>query len=388
MKGGGDGSDDFRSLYVHVPFCRHRCGYCDFTLIAGRDDLIGDYLKGLARELNLLGHVPVREEERPQLDTLFLGGGTPTHLPPRELGQLFEILRSRFRLAPNAEVSVEANPHDLTVDRLAVLKKYGVNRLSLGGQSFDAQALAVLERDHAPEELAEIVQRLAADWPNVSLDLIFGVPGQSLESWRQTLQMAIELRPAHLSTYGLTFEANTAFETRRLRGELQRIDEELERQMYDTSMELLEAAGYAQYEISSFAKPGFDCRHNQIYWSGDSYEAVGPGAARYLHDARETNIRSVLGWLARLERGESPVAEAEELSPEARARELIFLNLRRVRGIHREDFRQRTGYSIDALAGPTVSEHVALGNLIDDGRSIRLSRSGRFLADGIMADFL
>ncbi len=379
---------DFRSLYVHVPFCRHRCGYCDFTLIAGRDDLIGDYLKGLARELDLLGHVPVREDERPELDTLFFGGGTPTHLPPQELTRLFQIVSSRFRLAEGAEVCVEANPRDLTDERLDVLRRSGVNRLSLGGQSFDARALELLERDHAPEELAEIVRRITPDWENVSLDLIFGVPGQTLESWEETLQRAISLGVSHVSTYGLTFEANTAFETRRRRGELEPVDEELERAMYDVAMEQLEAAGYSQYEISSFAKPGFACRHNQIYWSGDEYEAVGPGAARYLEGARETNIRSVLGWLARLERGESPVAEAEELAPEARARELIFLNLRRVRGIDRTDFRTRTGFSLDRLAGPAILHHTQAGNLEDDGPTIRLTRAGRFLADHVMADFL
>lgn len=379
---------DFRSLYVHVPFCRQRCGYCDFTLIAGRDDLIGDYLQGLARELDLLGHVPIREDERPELDTLFFGGGTPTHLPPKELTRLFQIVLSRFRLAEGAEVCVEANPRDLTDERLDVLARCGVNRLSLGGQSFDARALALLERDHAPDELAEIVRRLAPRWSNVSLDLIFGVPGQTLEAWEETLQRAISLGVAHVSTYGLTFEANTAFETRRRRGELEPVDEELERAMYDIAMEQLEAAGYAQYEISSFARPGFACRHNQVYWSGDAYEAVGPGAARYLQGARETNIRSVLGWLARLERGESPVAEAEELAPEARARELIFLNLRRVRGIDRTDFRTRTGFSLDRLAGPTIQHHVQAGNLTDDSQTIRLTRAGRFLADHVMADFL
>ncbi len=391
-----------RSAYVHVPFCAHRCGYCDFTLIAGRDDLIGDYLRALDRELKTTLPSPVTTDLRDdgamehatmdhgaaELDTLFLGGGTPTHPSCDQLRELFGSLSSCFRLAPGAEVSVEANPLDLTDEKIDVLADAGVNRISLGVQSFSPRALTLLERDHTPDDIADVMRRLRRRFDNVSLDLIFGVPGQSLDDWRETLRRAIDLGPEHLSTYGLTWEAGTAFGTRRDRGELTPIDEELEREQYALAMDELSAAGFEQYEISNFAKPGFRCRHNEVYWAGAEYWAFGPGAARYLNGRRETNIRSVLGWLARIERGESPVADAEELEPRHRARELLFLGLRRCDGIARADFRERSGFDLNDIAAQAIAANVGRGWLEETASNIRLTREGRFVADRVVADFL
>lgn len=372
-----------RSCYVHVPFCAHRCGYCDFTLIAGRDDLIGDYLNALDREMDEAPADPSIE-----LDTLFFGGGTPTHPPVPQLRRLIEIVRSRFPLAEGAEFSVEANPLDLTDEKIEVLADGGVNRVSLGVQSFSPQALMLLERDHSQDDIMNAVSRLRRSISNVSLDLIFGVPGQSLQDWRETLQRAIDLQPTHVSAYGLTWEAGTAFGTRRDRGELQPIDEELERDQYAMAMDVLSAAGFEQYEISNFARPGFRCRHNEVYWAGEEYFAFGPGAARYVEGRRETNIRSVLSWLTRMERRESPVADVEELSLSHRARELIFLGLRRCAGVDRSDFRRRSGFELNAIGGSAILENVKRGWLVDMGTGIQLTREGRFVADRVIADFL
>lgn len=372
-----------RSAYIHVPFCAHRCGYCDFTLIAGRDDLIGDYLRALDREMESIG-----SDSPVELDTLFFGGGTPTHPSAEQLRILMNIVRSRFRLMSDSELSVEANPLDMTKEKIDVLADAGVNRISLGVQSFSSQALTLLERDHTAADIGAVVKRLRRRFDNISLDLIFGVPGESLESWRSSLRQAIALEPEHISTYGLTWEAGTAFGTRLDRGELAAIDEELEREQYALAMDELTNAGFEHYEISNFAKPGFSCRHNETYWAGNEYWAFGPGAARYLSGRRETNIRSVLGWLARIERGESPVADAEELVPEHRARELIFLGLRRSRGIDRSDFRRLTGFHLDELAGEAIAANVERGWLENHDSGIRLSDEGRFVADRVIADFL
>lgn len=372
----------YRSVYIHVPFCRHRCGYCDFTLIAKRDDLIGAYLDALAIELQ-------RIEQPVEIDTLFFGGGTPTHLPPKDLSRLFRLVRERFSLAKGAEFSVEANPANLSNETADVLAESGVSRVSLGAQSFDTAALAVLERDHTPQEIGSAVERLRSRGiENVSIDLIFGVPGQTLGSWMQTLDHAIALEPAHVSAYGLTFEKGTSYWSRRERGELAQADEELEREMYAAAMDRLPAAGVHQYEISNYARPGYECRHNQIYWAAKPFEAFGPGAARYLDGVRRTNHRSVFTWIKRLNAGESPVAETDELSPEARAREAIFVGLRRVDGIDRAGFRARTGFGLDELAGETIRRQVQVGSLEDDGASIRLTREGRFIADSVITEFL
>lgn len=371
-----------QAAYIHVPFCRHRCGYCDFPLITGRDDLIGDYLRALEIELSSL-------EEPQEVQTLFFGGGTPTHLPPEQLRQLLALCRRWLRLADEGEFSVEANPGDLDRARIDVLVEAGVNRLSLGAQSFDDSSLAVLERDHTPEQIAAVVEMLRqAGIRNISVDLIFAVPNQSVADWRRTLEAAIALAVPHVSTYGLTYEKGTAFWTRRSRGTLCVIDEETERQMYAHAMEVLPEAGLAQYEISNFAQPGFECRHNLTYWRGDPYWACGPGAARYVGGIRSTNHRSVTTWLKRTLAGHSAVAETEALGPEERARELVLLGLRRTGGINSAAFRNRTGYELADLAG------AAYRRLLDeelleeaDGR-LRLTYEGRFLADSVIAEFL
>ncbi|MDZ4689330.1 MAG: radical SAM family heme chaperone HemW [Planctomycetaceae bacterium] len=380
-------SDSFpRTAYIHVPFCRHRCGYCDFTLIAGRDDLVGDYLAALSREMRF--HEHDIDAGRSPLDTLFLGGGTPTHPEPADLRRLFALLYDRFEWTSDAEVSVEANPLDLTDEKRAILDESGVNRISLGVQSFSAETLKLLERDHAPDDIPAVVRRVQRQCENVSVDLIFGVPGQTLAEWMETLRRGIELGVPHISTYGLTFESGTAFETRRQRGQLARAPEELERDMYAAAMDVLTAAGYEQYEISNFARPGFECRHNQVYWQGREYFAYGPGAARYVHGRRETNIRSVLGWLSKLERNESPVGDAEELAPEARARELIYLGLRTSHGVRGDEFRERTGFVLNDLVGDAIRSQQVLGLLDDEGDAIRLTREGKFVADRVVLEFL
>lgn len=375
-----------RSAYIHVPFCRHRCGYCDFTLVAGRDDLIPRYIQTLRTELRRHPHDPPTGTT--ELDTLFLGGGTPTHPSVDELRSLFGVLSERFRLTADAEFSVEANPLDLTEEKLGLLRAVGVNRVSLGVQAFAESSLQRLERDHHAAEVESIVRRTQRAIPNVSLDLIFGVPGQSLDEWRQALRRAIDLGVGHISTYGLTFEQGTAFTTRRNRGELQPVPEELECDMYAAAMDDLTAAGFEHYEISNFAKPGMRCRHNMVYWHGEEYFAYGPGAARFLDGRRETNIRSVWGWLAKIDRGLSPVADVEVLTPESRARERLFVGLRLGEGIARDNFQQGTSFRLDELVGDAIQKNVTAGLIIDDGNRIRLSRAGNFLADRVVQDFL
>jgi oxygen-independent coproporphyrinogen-3 oxidase len=372
-----------RAAYIHVPFCAHRCGYCDFTLIARRDDLVGDYLRSLEREI-----VNSRIPHGSPLDTLFFGGGTPTHPTVDELRALLQIVHRQFQFDAASEITVEANPLDLTDEKIRLLADSGVNRISLGVQSFSPAALKLLERDHLPADITDVMQRLRPAFSNISLDLIFGVPGQPLQDWRDTLRRAIDLDPSHISTYGLTFEQGTAFWTRRERGDLASADEELERDQYAVAMDELVAAGFDHYEISNFARPGDQCRHNHVYWSGDEYWAFGPGAARYLNGRRETNIRSVLGWLGRLERNESPVADSEELDAAHRARELLYLGLRRNAGVTRDTFFRRTGFELDDLSSQAILEQTQLGLLEDDGSRIRLTREGRFIADRVVMAFL
>ncbi len=370
-----------RSAYIHVPFCVHRCGYCDFTLVAGRDDLIDAYLEALAIELARL--------ERPrEVDTLFFGGGTPTHLPASQLARLLALTRRWFPPAPGAEICVEANPAGLDDAKVAVLADAGVNRVSLGVQSFDTQMLELLERDHRGADVPAVVARLRPAIPNIGLDLIFGVPGQTVELWQQTLAAALALEPTHVSTYGLTFEKGTAFQSRLDKGLLHRCDEELERAMYALAMDELPQAGCEQYELSNFARPGFRSRHNEVYWAGRPFFGFGPGAARYAGGRRELNHRSVTTWINRVLAGRSPIADAEELSPEGRARELVMLNLRRCAGLPLAEFREQTGFDFRELAGDALPRHLRQGLLEEHDGYVRLTREGRFLADTVFSEYV
>jgi oxygen-independent coproporphyrinogen-3 oxidase len=370
-----------RAAYIHVPFCRHRCGYCNFTLIAGRDDLIGTYLEALERELSWLG-LP-RE-----VDTLFFGGGTPTHLRRSELQQLFDIVGRWFPLAVGGELSVEANPIDMDEPRSQLLAAAGVTRVSLGAQSFHNWKLQALERDHdraAIETAIKLARRFAQ---SVSLDLIFGVPGELLTDWQSDLAAALALSPDHLSTYGLTFEKGTSFWSRLSHGELARLDEELERQMYELAIDTLTAAGFEHYEVSNFARPGHRCQHNENYWLGGQYFAAGPGAARFVAGRRETNHRSTTTYIRRVLAGQSPLSESEELAPEDAARERFVFALRRLEGIDTYQFATATGFTIEQLGGEALPRLIDLGLLELAGTRLRLTRRGLLVSDAIWPEFL
>lgn len=369
------------SVYIHVPFCLHRCGYCDFTLVAQKDHLIDAYLAAMEQQLSEVG-------EGIELKTLFLGGGTPTHLSIDQLQRLFEALFSHFHLAEDYEFSIEANPLNLTDEKINYLKEIGVNRVSLGVQSFDANVLSFLERDHKPQQIVEIVQALQSQIENVSLDLIFAVPGQSLECWKQSLTSAVQLNIPHISTYGLTIEKGTPFWSQQKAGSLVLPDEDLSSLMYEWSLEYLDSQGLKHYEISNFARAGYECRHNEVYWTGLPYFGFGPGAASYLNGIRRQNHRSVVTWIKRIKAGDSPIADQEELSPENRAREAIIFGLRRRVGIDVSEFAMRYGFDLYDLSQPAIQKHVAAGFLEETPTHIRLTQAGCLLADSVVIDFL
>ncbi|MEN0111470.1 MAG: radical SAM family heme chaperone HemW [Planctomycetota bacterium] len=370
-----------RSAYVHVPFCRHRCGYCNFTVLAGRDDLAGAYLDALATELSALSN--------PRLvETLYLGGGTPTRLVGAELDRLLLLAREWFPLEASGEWTVEANPGDLSGESIAQLVDAGVTRLSLGVQSLNEAKLRRLERDHTPDQVRGVVETARTAGLEVAIDLIFAAPGETLADWRRDLRDAIALGLTHASTYGLTYEKGTSFWSRRRRGDLTELGDDLQRAMYVEAIECLTAAGLEHYEVSNHAQPGRRSRHNETYWAGRAYYAAGPGAARYVGGVRETNHRSVATWLRRVTAGESPVAERDELTDEETARELLVFALRRLEGVDRGVFRAATGYAIDRLAGEAIGRLVEHGLLADDGARVRLTREGLLVSDAIWPELL
>lgn len=371
-----------RSAYIHVPFCAHHCGYCNFTVIAGRDDLRDDFVRAVAKEISSLA-APL------EVDTLYFGGGTPTQLSAEQWSVLWEAIGQRLSIAVNAEVTVEANPADANAAQMQHLGNAGVNRISLGAQSFHDQHLATLERDHRGQHIQRAFGLAReAGIASIAIDLIFAVPGQTLDEWRRDLDAALAFEPSHISTYGLTFDKGSAFYGRLQRGQMTQAPEELELAMYEAAIDALSAAGYEHYEVSNFAWPGQRSRHNEVYWTGQPYLAFGPGASRFIDGRRETNHRSVTTYLHRVLSGRSPVAEVEMLGPEDAARERLVFGLRRLEGVQLDEFARDTGFTVRQLAARPLDRFIDNGLFaIIDGR-LRLTRAGLMISDSLWPELL
>ena len=379
-----------RAAYVHVPFCRHRCGYCDFSLVAGRDDLVADYLAAIERELTRLGAVPDlgRGNACLELASLYLGGGTPSHLGPDGLKRLFDILHTRMVPLPEAEITIEANPQDVTEPLAAAAAACGTTRVSLGAQSLDATTLKALDRDHAPDDVRRAVDILLHRGFTVSVDLMTAAPGQTLADVERDLDAILALSSQHLSVYCLTWEKGTQFASLRSRGTLKPADESLERAMLELSIDRLEAAGFEHYEVSNFARPGGRCRHNETYWDCRPWEAFGPGAARFDGRVRTTNHRSTTTWMRRVLAGEDFAGDRDAMTPLEAAQERVVLGLRRRDGLRRADFLAASGFDLDLVAGGPIRLWIDHGLATDDGEHVRLTREGLLVSDALWAEVL
>lgn len=368
------------AAYIHVPFCRHRCGYCNFSVVADRADLIDQFLLAIDQELAALS--------RPRVRTVFVGGGTPTHLDTRQLQRLLGLIRSRLDIQSGCEFSIEGNPEDISQPKLEVLSEHGVNRLSLGIQSFADSKLRTLERSHSGQSAIETVHT-ASQWiANVSLDLIFAAPGESIEVWGQDLETAVALPISHLSTYALSFEKGTSFWSRRHRGELRPLDESLEVEMYQLARKTTARAGLEHYEISNFARPGFQCRHNLSYWEGQGWYAAGPGAARFVSGRREVNHRSTTTYLRRMEIGQNATAESEPISLTQFARERAAFGMRMLAGIDIDALSQETGVELQDECGDAIRTCVEEGLLQEFEQRLRLTDRGILFADTVASRLL
>lgn len=370
-----------RSLYLHVPFCARRCGYCNFTVVAGRDDLIEAYLDAIEREM-------AWQNEPTEVDTIFFGGGTPTQLPGPDLRRLIRATRRWFPPTANCEWTVEANPADLDEEQLDLLAEEGVTRISLGVQSFHDQQLSLLERDHRLGDILRALEMARNKISQVNLDLIFAVPGQSLDDWKEELRLAVEQQADHISTYGLTFEKGTSFWSRRERGELLEIEDHTQRAMYEWAIDSLALEGWEHYEVSNFARPNRRCQHNEKCWKGAGYFAIGPGAASFVNGRRQTNHRSTTTWIKRVLANQSPVAQYEDLSAEDAMRERLVFGLRRREGVDLLSLAEQTGVDVLAMVGSTLDRYVAEEWLLAEGDVVRLTRQGLLLSDSLWPDLL
>ncbi len=373
-----------RGIYVHLPFCPYICPYCDFAKWPHRRSAAERYLRALHAEIDARS-LPEGES----YETVFLGGGTPNTYAGSDIAQLLERLRERFPGPADRETTIEVNPELVRAEDLAIYKEAGVTRISIGVQSFVPEEIATLGRRHTPEDVRRVVQlcRECGDF-SVSIDLIFAVPGQTPESWQRSLQIAIDLGVDHISTYGLTIEPGTPYEKWQEREPRAFFDDSHEADLYEIAIDMLEAAGYEQYEISNFAKPGHRSAHNANYWANGEYAGLGVGAASYIAGVRSVHTRDLETYVgAALENREIP-SESERLEGAQRAGEAVMLALRTAQGVSLQAFKERYGVDFLQFYAPVVERYRAEGLLEIGETHARLTRHGRFVANDVCAAFV
>lgn len=370
-----------QSAYIHVPFCRHRCGYCNFSVLPGRLDLADSFLESLRVELQQL-------RQPAPVDTLFLGGGTPTRLSIEHLNRLFDLLDQWLPIRSDGELSVEANPEDITAELLDCLQSRGVNRISLGIQSFASPKLQILERTHDRATASRAIEMATSVIGNVSIDLIFAAPGETPQQWRDDVAHALSLPIKHLSTYSLTYEKGTQFWNRMRKGNLISVDEDDELQMYQDVRQMVSNAGWGHYEISNFAKPSFRCRHNVAYWQGRGWYAMGPGAAKFVDGRREVNHRSPTTYIRKVLAGQSPVAESEPIDRQQWACERAAFGIRMIDGVDFGVIAAETGVDVATLRHSEIARCVESGWLNVSGKHHQLTAAGILMADTVAAELL
>ena len=368
------------SAYVHIPFCTQICYYCDFSKVFIKNQPVDSYLEHLLQEFH--------SYDIQKLRTLYIGGGTPTALSASQLEVLLDGLTKNLDLSMLEELTIEANPGDLDEDKIVVLKNSAVNRVSLGVQTFDDKMLKKIGRSHLEKDIYENIDRLKlAGLDNISIDLIYALPGQTMDQVKDNVAKAIALDIPHMSLYSLILENHTVFMNRMRRGKLPLPKEELEAEMFEYIISKLEKAGFEHYEISNFSKPGFESRHNLMYWDNAEYYGIGAGASGYVDGIRYKNHGPIRHYLKAVEEGNASIHE-EHLSLREQMEEEMFLGLRKKTGVSKARFEEKFGTSFEDLYGQVVRDLCHKGLLQVEGQQIRMTKKGLFLGDTVAERFI
>ncbi|SHJ46091.1 oxygen-independent coproporphyrinogen-3 oxidase [Geosporobacter subterraneus DSM 17957] len=372
-------------MYIHIPFCKQKCAYCDFPSFEGREAELDDYVAALLVELKEW-YIPLKDY---QIKSVFLGGGTPSLLSISQLNAILEGIYRWFSLKSAAEISIEANPGTLDRVKLEYYHHHGINRLSIGLQAWQNQLLKVLGRIHTQQEFIDnYYAARAAGFKNISVDLMFGLPDQTFEDWKETLHQVLQLKPDHVSAYSLKIEEGTPFDRLYGQGKLILPEEDLERDMYHYALDLLEQHKYRHYEISNFALADKESTHNKIYWNNEEYIGLGVGAHSFLNKVRFSNVVDIRQYNERLQRQKSPVVERHQISVEEEISETIFLGLRMMEGIDRNQFLRR--FQVDPMVKykNQILEFTGQGLLVINGDRLCLTKKGIDVSNRVFASFL
>lgn len=375
-----------KGIYIHIPFCHQICHYCDFNKVFFKNQPVDEYIETLGLEMKMFVE---KHQKQLHIETIFLGGGTPTSLSPEQLERLFALIKEYIPSDYLEEFTSEANPDELTEEKLVVMKNNGVNRLSLGVQSFDEDILNRLGRTHSNDHVYQTLQ-LAKDigFTNISIDLMYGLPGQTMEQWKDSLNKALALDLPHYSAYSLIVEPKTVFYNLMTKGKLNLPGEDLEAEMYDVLMKEMELKGISQYEISNFAQQGFHSKHNNLYWDNVSYAGFGAGAHGYVQGIRYANIGPIKKYMDTITYGDFPLFTTHEVTAKEQMEEEMFLGLRKVEGVNKKHFEKKFGLALEDVYGQVLDKHIKRDSILVTSETVALTQKGRFIGNEIFQSFL
>ena len=373
------------SAYIHIPFCEHICYYCNFNKVFLEGQPVDAYIEGILKEIELtLAKYPIE-----QCETIYIGGGTPTSLSATQLDRLLTGVHRLLPTNTTREFTIEANPGDLTADKISVFQEHDVRRLSMGVQTLDDRLLKKIGRKHTAKDVYHTIELLKQkNFDNVSIDLIYALPGQTYDNFRDTLEQALDFDLSHYSLYSLILENKTMFMNWIRQGRLELPSQEEESDMFQLALEKLGAKGYQQYEISNFAKPGFESQHNLVYWNNENYFGFGAGASGYVGNVRYKNFGPIQHYLKPLEKMRLPILEKEILVLENQIEEELFLGLRKKEGVSKTTFKEKFGIDFEDIYGKITPNLVQKGWLVDTKTEIRLTTKGMFVGNEIFEKFL
>ncbi|MBC1729678.1 oxygen-independent coproporphyrinogen III oxidase [Listeria seeligeri] len=373
------------AVYIHIPFCEHICYYCDFNKVFLEGQPVDEYVDLLIKEMQ----ITAMNKQMEPIDTVFVGGGTPTTLNEAQIAKLCTAIQEIFPMKEEVEFSFEANPGDLSVAKVQTMKDYGVNRISMGVQSFNNDLLKKIGRIHTVKDVYQSVENMrTVGFENVSIDLIFSLPGQSEEDFQDTLNQALALDLPHYSAYSLIIEPKTIFYNLMQKGKLFLPGQDAEANMYDLLLVEMEKHGRKQYEISNFAKEGFESKHNITYWSNEHYYGFGAGAHGYIGNTRYSNFGPIKKYMEPLQENKLPVFQQKELTLKEKMEEEMFLGLRKVSGVSKAGFQRKFGQDLDTTFQNAIQKTMAKGWLENNEENVALTRNGRFLGNNVFQEFL
>jgi oxygen-independent coproporphyrinogen-3 oxidase len=369
-------------IYVHIPFCKKKCYYCDFNSYAGYEYLMEDYLKALLREIGFFSHLKLK------VVSVYIGGGTPNFVPPSHIERILSEIYTLYDVSEDVEITIEVNPGLLTEDKLKIYKANGINRISIGLQAFQNRLLKYIGRIHTVEDFLKNYSMIRKYFDNVNVDLIFALPTQTFEEWQETLLKVTDLKPEHLSLYSLIIEEGTLFGKLYKKGKLPYVDEEEEIMMYNWAVNFLKNKGYNHYEISNFAFPGRECRHNILYWELKEYLGFGAGAHSYFEGKRWANYERIEDYINKIFQEKNIKKEEFELTFEDMISEFMFMGLRLRKGVCEEEFKKRFGIGLFEKYGEVFARYEKMGLMERDKDCVRLTEKGIYVSNEIFEAFL